>query len=471
MSAALAAAAGAAVRTERPAAGLRARDVARLGLAQVAVGAVAALMLSTLNRVMVVELGLPASVPSALVALHFAVQLSRARLGFASDRGGGAAGARRAPWVVGGAGLLAAGAALAAGGTALAATNRAAGLAACVVAYAAIGLGLSATGTALLAAAAERAAPAQLGRVAAALWVMMIAGIVASAGVTGALLDPFSPRRLVLVGVGVGAAAFALAVVAATGRALRGGSAADVRGDAPATPDAPPFAAAWRAAAAEPATRRFIGFVFLAMLAFSAQDLILEPFAGVVFGMTPGETTRLGGLQNGGVLLGMLGAAALSARVGTLRGWAAGGCLASAAAFVALAQAPALGSAAALMAIVFTLGVSNGVFTVGGVGAMMALTAPADAARGGASQAGLRLGIFGSAQAVAYGIGGFAGGAASDLARLALGSPAAGYAAVFVGEAVLFAGAAWLALRSAPRARLGAARVAERGADLASVMS
>ncbi len=447
--------------------GLRARDVARLGLAQVAVGAVAALMLSTLNRVMVVELGLPASVPSALVALHFAVQLSRARLGFASDRGRGA-GARRAPWVVGGAGVLAAGAALAAGGTALAATRPAAGLALCVVAYAAIGLGLSATGTALLAAAAERAAPAQLGRVAAALWIMMIAGIVASAGVTGALLDPFSPRRLVFVGAGVGAAAFVLAVVAATGRALRGRAAPDA---APAAaPEAPAFAAAWRAAAAEPATRRFIGFVFLAMLAFSAQDLILEPFAGTVFGMTPGETTWLGGLQNGGVLLGMLAAAALSARVGTLRGWAAGGCLASAAAFVALAQAPALGSAGALKAMVFALGAANGVFTVGGVGAMMALTARRAGAPGAASEAGLRLGIFGSAQAVAYGVGGFAGGAASDLARLALGSPAAGYSAVFVGEAVLFAGAAWLALRSAPRARLGAARVAERGADLASVL-
>jgi BCD family chlorophyll transporter-like MFS transporter len=195
--------------------------VVRLGLAQVAIGAVAALMLSTLNRVMVVELALPASVPSALVALHFAVQLSRARLGFASDRGRDAAGARRAPWVMGGAVCLGLGAVLAAAGTALAATHRAAGLLVCVVAYAAIGLGLSATGTALLAAAAERAAPAQLGRVAAGLWIMMIMGIVASAGITGALLDPFSLRRLVLVGAGVGVAAVALAAVAATGRALR----------------------------------------------------------------------------------------------------------------------------------------------------------------------------------------------------------------------------------------------------------
>jgi BCD family chlorophyll transporter-like MFS transporter len=129
---------------------VRWRDVFRLGLAQIAIGMVAALMMSTLNRVMVVELDLPASVPSGLVAVHFAVQLARARLGFASDRTG-----RRAPWVIGGAAMLAVGATLAAVATALMATRRGAGLALAVVAYALIGLGLSASGTALLAVAAS----------------------------------------------------------------------------------------------------------------------------------------------------------------------------------------------------------------------------------------------------------------------------------------------------------------------------
>ena len=47
----------------------------------------------------------------------------------------------------------------------------------------------------------------------------------------------------------------------------------------------------WR----ETQARRFAIFIFVSMLAYSAQDLILEPFAGAVFGMTPGETTRLAG--------------------------------------------------------------------------------------------------------------------------------------------------------------------------------
>lgn len=439
-------------------------QVLRLGLAQVAIGAIAALMLSTLNRVMVVELDLPASVPSALVALHFAVQLFRARLGFASDQSG-----RRAPWVMGGAGMLAAGGVLAALATRLMATRLWTGLAVGVVAYALIGLGLSASGTALLALVAERVEPRRLGAVAAALWIMMIVGIAASAGITGALLDPFSLERLVTVSAGVSGVALLLSVVAVGSGVARRADARRVAARAAAGPaaaaPAAPFGAAVRAALAEPGTRRFVGFVFLAMLAFSAQDLILEPFAGRVFGMTPGETTRLGGLQHGGVLLGMLGAAWCSTRFGSLRAWAAGGCLLSAVMFVLLAQMPALGSVAALKAVVFGLGAANGVFTVGGVGSMMALTGAADR-----TETGLRLGIFGAAQGIAYGLGGLTGGVASDLARTLLGSPAAGYASVFVGEAVLFAAAAWLAARSAPVADARAARVGERGADLAAVL-
>ena len=93
---------------------------------------------------------------------------------------------------------------------------------------------------------------------------------------------------------------------------------------------------------AEPQARRFTIFVFVSMLAYSAQDLILEPFAGVVFGFTPGESTKLAGVQHGGVLLGMLLVGFLGTWRGALDGCAArrgriAGCLASALALFALA--------------------------------------------------------------------------------------------------------------------------------------
>ncbi|MGZ8456048.1 MAG: BCD family MFS transporter [Gemmatirosa sp.] len=412
--------------------------VVRLGLAQMAIGATVALMTSTLNRVMVVELGLPASVPGALVALHFAVQLARARVGFASDRA-----ARRTPWMAGGMVALAAGGVGAVLATALLAVDRALGLAAAAAAYLVIGLGVSAAGTSLLALVAERVAPARLGRAAAILWVMMIAGIVVSAGAVGTLLDPFDLRRMVVVCSGACVAALLVGLLGVWG-VEPATPAAERRAEAPV-----PFADAVRAALAERATRRFAAFVFVSMLAYSAQDLILEPFAGTVFGLTPGASTRLGGVQHVGVLLGMLVAAAPAARGAALRRWAAGGCIASAVAFLALAASPLGASPALLTGIVLALGLANGAFAIGAVGAMMAsIGERAD------GRAGLHMGIFGAAQAVAYALGGLTGGAASDAARALLGSAAAGYATVFVGEALLFAVAARLAVTSRPAPRV-----------------
>lgn len=430
--------------------------VARLGLAQVAIGAVAAIMTSTLNRVMVVELALPATIPSVLVALHFVIQMSRARFGFDSDRS-----ASRAPWILGGAVVLASGGVLAAVAVAVASTALAWGLALAFVAYALIGVGMSAAGTALLAHVAEQVEPRKLGGAAALLWIMMIFGIAVTAGVSGQLLDPFSFERLIGVTAGVCVVAAVLASIAAWGS---WGIPRPALVNA-AVPAAAGFRAVLRDALTDRTTRRFALFVFAAMLAYSAQDLILEPFAGRVFGMTPGESTKLGGLQHGGVMLGMLGAALLSARIGSLRTWAAAGCVASAAALILLANSPWMGGVALLQGAVFSLGIANGVFAVGAIGAMMAMTA-ADTSRG----TGIRLGVYGAAQAIAYGIGSLGGGVASDLTIASLGDPARGYVAVFGAEAVLFIVAALMALASTPAVHAGTLRRAEAGEAMLGVM-
>ena len=432
------------------------RDVARLGLAQIAIGAVAAVMTSTLNRVMIVELALPATVPSILVALHFVIQMSRARFGFDSDRSG-----HRAPWILGGVATFAVGGFLAALGVALAATRTLPGLGVAFLGYALIGIGMSAAGTALLAHVAEEMPPQKLGGAAAMLWIMMILGIAVTAGVSGQLLDPFSFRRLLSVIGAVCAIAVVLAAIAAWGswhiRRAPAGTGAAVSNAG--------FGAVLRDALADRATRRFALFVFAAMLAYSAQDLILEPFAGRVLGMTPGESTKLGGTQHGGVMLGMLGAALLSARFGSLRHWAVGGCLASALTLVALAQSPALGGPAALSAIIFALGVANGVFAVGAIGAMMAMTA-ADGTRG----TGIRLGVYGAAQAIAYAAGSLGGGVASDLTIAWFGDASRGYTVVFAAEAILFVVAAAMAMASTPSVRAGILRRTDAGDAILGAM-
>jgi BCD family chlorophyll transporter-like MFS transporter len=198
--------------------------------------------------------------------------------------------------------------------------------------------------------------------------------------------------------------------------------------------------------------------VFVSMLAYSAQDLILEPFAGTVFGYSPGASTQLAGVQHGGVLTGMLLVAlsgALASRfvplraLGSLRGWTIGGCIASALALLGLVAAGLSGSGEALQTTVFALGVANGAFSIGAIGSMMRL-----ANEGHSAREGVRMGLWGAAQAIAFGLGGLVGTGASDLAHHLIGSPGTAYAFVFALEALTFIASALLAWRiSAPPPR------------------
>lgn len=428
--------------------------IVRLGLVQTALGSIVVLTTSTMNRVMVVELALPAMLPGALVALHHVVQLLRPRLGHGSDVGG-----RRTPWIVGGMIVLALGGVGAAAATAWMESNLTAGVALAVASFVMIGVGVGACGTSLLVLLAKRVQPERRAPAATIVWVMMIAGFIVTASVTGHLLDPFSTGRLVAITTGVAVFAVLLTLIAVRG--VEGGAR---RAPVHARPGAAAAPTAFREALArvwdDAPARRFTIFVFVSMLAYSAQDLILEPFAGTVFGYTPGESTRLAGLQNGGVLLGMLvvalaGSALARGRLGSLRAWTIGGCLASALALFGLAIGGYVGQGWPLRASVFALGLANGAFAVAAIGSMMAL-----AGASGDSREGIRMGLWGAAQAIAFGLGGFIGTAASDVARHLLGSPLAAYSTVFAAEGVLFLVSAVLAARvarlpgaSAPRAQ------------------
>jgi BCD family chlorophyll transporter-like MFS transporter len=205
---------------------------------------------------------------------------------------------------------------------------------------------------------------------------------------------------------------------------------------------------------AEPEARRFTIFVFVSMLAYSAQDLILEPFGGQVFGLTLGETTRLASAQHIGVFLGMILAALAGGlggeRFGNLRAWTIGGCLASAAALAALALAGAAGPGFPLRAGYIAFGIANGAFAAAAIATMMQL-----AGKGREQREGMRVGLWGAAQAIAFGLGGLAGAAASDLARGLIASPGLAYGAVFAGEALLFLISALLAARIGRNAPAG----------------
>ena len=458
-------------------------QIVRLGLVQACLGAVVVVTTSTLNRVMVVELALPALLPGFLVAWHYGVQMVRPRMGFGADQG-----RRNTPWMLGGMAVLGTGGVLAALATVWMDSQRLYGALLAFAAFALIGLGVSACGTSLLALMAKRVPEARRAPAATAVWMMMILGFAVTAGVVGRLIEPYSPSVLLRVSIGLSlltlcVTALALWRLEGAAQSLPHGAPEAAAACLPvdeasnATPETragqpaaarqtfgQAFAAVWD----ERAARTFTVFVFLSMLAYSAQDLVLEPFAGAVHGFSPGQTTQLSGWHHMGVLGGMIvvafaGSAKARGRLGTVQGWMVGGCLASALATVGLSWA-ALQQAWPLQLNVVLLGLANGAFSIAAIATMMRL-----AGEGGPGREGTRMGLWGAAQALAFGLGGLLGTGASDLAHTLLGGHRSAYASVFALQAVMFVVSALVAVRlGALRPGLSPQRTAAPGDHAAS---
>lgn len=414
-------------------------QVIRLGFIQACMGAVVVVTTSTLNRIMVVELALPALLPGMLVGFHYIVQMVRPRMGFGADAGG-----RCTPWMMGGMVVLATGGVLACAGTILMGSSLLGGVLLSMLAFTLIGFGVSACGTSLLVLMAKRLPDEVRAPSATLVWMMMIFGFAATAVSVGKFIDPYTPERLMAVTSGL-----SVLVVLVTAACLwrLEGDAMSIHGQAEQRPTSGQFKQTLQQVWREPQARAFTVFVFFSMLAYSFQDLILEPFAGAVFGMTPGQTTQLSGLQHSSVLAGMItvaiaGSAKVRGRLGSVQTWMVGGCLASAVAMAGLCLAGLQGPGWPLKLNVFALGVANGAFSIAAIATMMRL-----ANEGTHGREGTRMGLWGAAQAIAFGLGGVLGTAVSDLAHWLIPESGVAYALVFGLEALMFAVSAWCAVR------------------------
>lgn len=406
-------------------------SIVRLGLVQTALGAVVVLCTATINRVMIVELSLMAMIPAMLVGLYHGFQLLRPKWGHGADNH-----ARRSPWVIGGMAILAAGTVGAATATAWMETAFWPGMGLALVSFAMVGLGLGASATNLLALLAAHVAPGRKAAAGSLVWILMIAGLAASGITIGQVLDPYSGERLVTVSLCVAAIAMTMTILALWGVENR--AEAETR---------PRPKADFRTAASEvwhdSKARAFAIFVFTAMLAYNTQDLILEPFGGHVFGMTPGESTALGGKMHAGALMGMIVVfvAGLLVRSTTLtRIFMIGGCIGSGLCLLALGLGGLQGQDWPVELNVMVLGFANGIFAVAAIAMMMGL-----ASEGHNAREGTRMGIFGAAQSMGFAIGATFGAAALDTLRALTGQLAESYATVFFIEGALFLVAAYLA--------------------------
>lgn len=421
---------------DAPKAGIGWLGVLRLGTVQAAIGAMVMLATSLLNRVMVVEFAIAATVPAGLVAWHYAVQFSRPLWGHKSDRS-----ERRSSWIMAGLGILALGTLVSVDATIMMAGGGVFAVILAVAGFSLIGIGVGMAGTALLALLASRVVIERKPAAAAITWTMMVAGIVVAAGVSGAFLDPFSEERLAIVTSLVVLVAFCAACLALYGLERNSRPVDNCK----ATQSDAGFAEVLRDISQDRQARRFIYFVFISMLAYSMQDLILEPFAGFVFAMTPGQSTQLAGVQHSGILFGMLVAGLGGSLYAKYFGrheklWIIIGCLGSAIMLGGLSVAAAVGPTWPLKANVFGLGLANGIFAVAAVGAMLGL-----ASDGTSSGEGARMGVWGAAQAIAFGAGGLLGAVIVDVLRGTSADGSNAFQIVFVIEGAMFILAALVA--------------------------
>jgi len=423
----------------------------RLALFQVSVGMALVLLIGTLNRVMIVELKVPASLVAVMVAMPLIFAPFRALIGYRSDKHVSAIGWRRVPYIwmgsmiqFGGLAIMPFALLVLAGAGQSASAPAWVGQFAAGLAFLLVGAGLHTTQTVGLALATDLAPVKDHPKVVGLMYVMLLAGMVFSAVLFGYLLRDFSPGALIEVIQGAAVATLLLNGIAAWKQETIGGprpAAEHVDVD---------FAQAWsRFAQGDNAKRRLIA-VGLGTMAFSMEDVLLEPFGGEILHLTVGVTTALTATLALGGLSGFAWASRVLSRGFDPFRMAMWGTFTGIPAFLLVIGSALTGATWMFVLGTLLIGFGAGIFGHGTLTATMNL-APKD-------QAGLALGAWGAVQATAAGVAVAWGGIMRDLVAHVTNS-ATGYLSVYVLEAVLLlvtmvAMAPLLRSRSAPNPAL-----------------
>ena len=406
-------------------------SIFRLGIVQLCIGSIVVLPLSTFNRLMVVELALPALLPGFLIALHYGVQITRPSWGYISDQE-----KDRTKWIKRGMIILGLGGVTAAFSIAIFTYSFTVGILTSILAYSLIGLGVGASGTPLLAMLAAHTRSNQKAAAASITFLMMIFGLAFTAIIVGGLLDPYSNEKLIAIVTSIAILANIFTYISIFGIEKKlSAKYKAVHTQESATEISLIFGIKqiWN----EPEARLFTFFVFLSMTAFFMQEVILEPFAGKIFNLTPGESTALSGMKDGGSILGIIFVILCIStfKLGSEKFWLITGCLVSAASlFMITVLGVNLADQALLKVAVLTLGIANGIFTAGILGTMMKLASEGQTA----DREGTRMGLWGASQAYAAGIAALISTSLVDTFSSFINQPAMSYGMVFSIQGMLF---------------------------------
>ncbi|MCE2775723.1 MAG: PucC family protein [Burkholderiaceae bacterium] len=398
----------------------------RLSLFQVSVGMALVLLVGTLNRVMIVEMKVPATLVSTMVALPLLFAPLRALIGFRSDNHRSELGWRRVPYIwmgtlmqFGGFSIMPFALLVLAGAGQSAEAPAWIGQLGAAVAFLLVGAGLHTTQTVGLALATDLAPTESQPKVVGLMYVMLLVGMIFSAIAFGDLLTDYSPGRLVQVIQGAALATMVLNVVALWKQEPR----SRLRKPGQATEAS--FSEAWQAFSQGPQAMRRLLVVALGTMAFTMEDVLLEPYGGEILQLSVSATTKLTATLSVGSLLGFSWASYVLSRGMDPFKMAHLGVLVGLPAFMAVILSAPLESAWVFGLGTFLIGLGAGLFSHGTLTATMNHAPP--------EQTGLALGAWGAVQATAAGVAMSMGGVLRDLLTQGWGA-LTGYSGVYLLE-------------------------------------
>lgn len=372
----------------------------RLSLFQVTVGMALVLLVGTLNRVMIVELSVPATLVACMLALPLLFAPFRTLIGFKSDTHRSALGLRRVPYIwkgtmyqFGGFAIMPFALLVLSGYGEAVDAPRWIGLSAAALAFLLVGAGVHMVQTVGLALATDLVKPEDHPKVVGLMYVMLLLGMVVSALIYGALLANYTPGRLIQAIQGTAVVTVALNLLALWKQESRDRNRARAMETAPHIR----FRDAFGALLARPGTLRLLTVIGLGTFGFGMADVLLEPYGGQALGFTVGQTTQLTALLAGGTLLGFGYASRALSMGGSPTRLIALGALIGIPGFTAIIASATLIGPSLFIAGVLATGLGAGLFGHATLTATIR-NAPSE-------QIGLSLGAWGAVQATCAGIG------------------------------------------------------------------
>jgi len=399
----------------------------QLGLIHVAVAMTLVPINSTLNRVMIKELSISATLVAILASLPYLFSPIQVAIGSYSDKHP-IFGFRRTPYILAGLILCVIGLVVSPQVAFLMNQNLGLGILAGILAFGAWGMGYNLSAVSYLSLASELSGEKGRGKTIATMWFMMIVAIILTAIGLSRMLDPYTPAALIRAFGVVAAAALTLGLLGLIKLEPRSNSSSLITASESYT-----VKQMTSAITANPVARIFFVYLFLLLAAILGQDILLEPFGAEAFGMTVTQTTRITSIWGTFVLVAILVAGALEGRVAK-KSIAQAGNLSALLGFVVIVISGFMADKDIFYTGVTILGIGTGLSTVANLSLMFDLTAP--------GMIGLYIGAWGFSNALARLMGSIIGGVVRDVVTQAAGQALSGYLVVFSIEALMLLGAA-----------------------------